>query len=212
MIEFVTLDNANKFTGNPLVDQHKLRFKSIIQRQNWDVPNYREMEFDQYDNPAAKYLIFRDENFVARGVSRLYPTTLPYMLEEVFPHFVTYRDIPKSHNILEGSRFCIDQTLQPDIRKRIAREIVIGYLEAALYFNIEAIVGMMYPAYLRSLFISNGWDIEYLGDIKILADGNKARAALLPVSEDVLAKVRQTTGIYENIVNLGNVNVDSIAA
>jgi N-acyl-L-homoserine lactone synthetase len=74
MIEFVTVENVNQFLGNPLADQHRLRYRSIIERQNWDVPNYCQMEFDQYDNPAAKYLVYRDEKYVARGVSRFYPT------------------------------------------------------------------------------------------------------------------------------------------
>ena len=55
MIEFVTVENVNQFPGNALVAQHRLRYRSIIERQNWDVPNYGKMEFDQYDNPAAKY-------------------------------------------------------------------------------------------------------------------------------------------------------------
>jgi N-acyl-L-homoserine lactone synthetase len=96
MIEFVTVENVNQFSGNALAAQHRLRYRSIIERQKWDVPNYCEMEFDQYDSPAAKYLVYRDDNHVARGVSRFYPTTLPYMLEQLFPHFVTDRDIPKS--------------------------------------------------------------------------------------------------------------------
>ena len=123
--------------------------------------------------------------YVARGVSRFYPTTLPYMLEQLFSHFVTDRDIPKSARVWEGSRFCIDQTLPPLARKRIAGEIVVGYLEAGLRYGIEGIVGLMYPAYWRSLFTSAGWEIEYLGETALLDDGNKARAAWLPVSESI---------------------------
>lgn len=212
MIEFVTLDNIDQFKGNPLAEQHRLRYKNIIQRQRWNVPSYCGMEFDQYDNPAAKYLIFRDEHNVARGVSRFYPTTLPYMLEEVFSHFVTTTTIPKRHDVWEGSRFCIDQTLSPETRKRIAREIVIGYLEVGLQNSITGIVGLMYPAYLRSLFISAGWDIVFLGDPMLLEDGHKARAAWLPVSEAVLAKVRETTGIYESVINQGCSYVEKSAA
>ena len=111
MIEFVTVENMNQFSENALAAQHRLRYRSIIERQEWNVPNYGEMEFDQYDNPAAKYLVYRDEHHVARGVSRFYPTTLPYMLEQLFPHFVTDREMPKSPLVWEGSRFCIDQTL-----------------------------------------------------------------------------------------------------
>jgi acyl homoserine lactone synthase len=132
------------------------------------------------------------------------------MLEQLFSPFVTSRDVPKSPHIWEGSRFCIDQTLPAECRKRIAREIVVAYLEVALLHDIEAIVGLMYPAYWRSLFINAGWEIQYLGEVKLLEDGNKARAAWLPVSEAVLAKVRQTTGIYETVTNLGNNNVENI--
>jgi acyl homoserine lactone synthase len=212
MIEFVTVENVNEFSGNALAAQHRLRYRSIIERQDWDVPNYGEMEFDQYDNPAAKYLVYRDENYIARGVSRFYPTTLRYMLEQLFPHFVTDRDIPKSQHVWEGSRFCIDQTLPPQARKRIAHEIVVGYLETGLRYGIEGIVGLMYPAYWRSLFASAGWEMKFMGEVTLLDDGNKARAAWLPVSESILARVRTTTGIHETIVNFGDVDVRALAA
>jgi acyl homoserine lactone synthase len=212
MIEFVTVENMNQFSGNPLADQHRLRYRSIIERQKWDVPNYCQMEFDQYDNPAAKYLVYRDEKYIARGVSRFYPTTLPYMLEQLFSKFVTEREIPKHPRVWEGSRFCIDQTLPPQARKRIAGEIVVGYLEAGLRYGIEGIVGLMYPAYWRSLFTSAGWEIKYLGETALLDDGNKARAAWLPVSESTLARVRKTTGIHETIVTFGDVDVEVLAA
>jgi len=212
MIEFVTVENMNRFAENALAAQHRLRYRSIIERQKWNVPNYSQMEFDQYDNPAAKYLIYRDKNYVAQGVSRLYPTTLPYMLEQLFSHFVTDRPIPKNPRVWEGSRFCIDQTLPPPVRKRIAQEIVVAYLETCLHHGVEAIVGLMYPAYWRSLFTSAGWDIQYMGEITPLDDGNKARAAWLPVSHTVLANVRKTTGIHETIVDFGDSHGAAAAA
>jgi acyl homoserine lactone synthase len=212
MIEFVTVDNVNRFSGNALAAQHRLRYRSIIQRQEWNVPNYSEMEFDQYDNPAAKYLVYRDETGAARGVSRFYPTTLPYMLEQLFSHFVTDRAVPKSPCVWEGSRFCIDQTLSPAIRKRIAAEIVVGYLETGLRYGLDGIVGLMYPAYWRSLFTGAGWALEYMGETALLDDGNRARAGWLPVSEAVLARVRRTTGIHEPVVNFGDVDVKALAA
>jgi N-acyl-L-homoserine lactone synthetase len=70
----------------------------------------------------------------------------------------------------------------------------------------------MYPAYWRSLFTSAGWEIKYLGETALLDDGNKARAAWLPVSESILARVRKTTGIHETIVTFGDVDVKALAA
>ena len=164
MIEFVTVENVNQFPGNALAAQHRLRYRSIIERQEWDVPNYGEMEFDQYDNPAAKYLVYRDENHMARGVSRFYPTTLSlHAGATVFAFCNRPGRCRKVRRVWEGSRFCIDQTLPPETRKRIAREIVVGYLETGLRYGIEGIVGLMYPAYWRSLFTSAGWEIKYHG-------------------------------------------------
>ena len=125
---------------------------------------------------------------------------------------MTDRPIPKSPRVWEGSRFCIDQTLPPQTRKRIANKIVVAYLETGLRYGIEGIVGLMYPAYWRSLFTSAGWDIKYMGETTLLDDGNKARAAWLPVSESVLARVRRSTGIRETIVNFGDVDVKALAA
>src|ERR1700691_6121840 len=89
MIEFVTVEDMNRFSENAMAAQHRLRYRSIIERQEWNVPNYHEMEFDQYDNPAAKYLVYRDDNYIARGVSRFYPQTFPNMLEQLFSNFLT---------------------------------------------------------------------------------------------------------------------------
>lgn len=80
MVECINTENNHLYFGNALCAQHKLRFESIIQRQKWDVPFIRNMEYDTYDNPAAYYLIKRDTQGNAVGVSRLYPTDRPYML------------------------------------------------------------------------------------------------------------------------------------
>ncbi|PCI97000.1 MAG: hypothetical protein COB14_09540 [Alphaproteobacteria bacterium] len=203
MIEFVDMSNNCNFIGNPILEQHKLRYNAIIERQDWNVPSYKKLEFDQYDNPATKYLIYRDEGDIVRGVSRFYPTTLPYMLEEQFSHFVTDMEIPKNERIWEGSRFCIDNTLNAPSRKKIINEIVVAYLEACLFFDVHSVVGLMYPAYWRGLFIQAGWPIEFIGDVIKLDDGHKARAAILPVSQSILANVRETTGIHYKTVNFG---------
>lgn len=206
MIDFVSLSTVQNFQFNPIEDQHKLRYESIKKRQDWDVPSYEELEFDQYDNPAAKYLVYRDENSIAQGSSRFYPTVLPYMLEESFSNFVTDIDIPKSPQIWEGSRFCVNHKLPPFERKKIINYLVVGYLEAGLHAQIDGIVGLMYPAYWRGIFIQAGWPIEFLGDTMRLDDGHKARAAWLPIEEKILNNVRETTGIFETVLNFGDID------
>lgn len=203
MIECVTLENSHTFSGNPIYEQHRLRYTSIIQRQNWDVPTIREMEYDAYDNPAAFYLIKRDRNGNAVGSSRLYPTDRPYMLQEHFPHLVSKIEMPRTAEVWEGSRFCVDSTLPPEERKQIIQEIVVGYLEFALANQIRSIIGVMYPVYWKNIFVKSGWDVEWIGDIHKSSEGHKIIAGDLKVSKEVLKNVRKVTNIHQSVLNLG---------
>jgi acyl homoserine lactone synthase len=203
MIDCVSISTNHLFAGNPIYEQHRLRHECIVQRQSWKVPTIRNMEYDQYDNPAAYYLVWRDGAGKARGSSRLYPTDRPYMLEEVFPHLVTYVSVPKGPEVWEGSRFCVDAALEPNVRRRIIQEIIIGYLEFGLAHGIARIVGVMCPVYCRNIFVRNGWDVEWLGDVCRSEEGYRIVAGSLVVSKPVLQKVRQKTGIWENVLNFG---------
>ena len=208
MIDCVNISNCDSFVGNPLYEQHKLRFESIIERQNWQIPNVNGMEYDQYDNPAAYYFVKRNATGNAIGVARLYPTDRPYMLSESFSHMVTNINLPHSDKIWEGSRFCVNSKLSPETRKSIIHELVLGYLEFAVANNIEAIVGLMYPVYWKNVFIKSGWDCEWLGDIHKSDEGHKIRAALLPVSKTVLANVRNITGIQAPVLNYPSIETE----
>lgn len=204
MIDCVTLSNCHLFDGNPLYEHHKLRYASIIERQGWEVPTIRDMEYDQYDNPAAYYLVWRDEDGVARGTSRLYPTDRPYMLQEVFSGLVTHSALPCSPRIWEGSRFCVDASLPPAQRRRIIQEIVLSYLEFAERFGIEQIIGVMYPVYWNNIFAKAGWPVQFLGEPQRSAEGHKIVAGTLPISAATLGTVRSVTGIQHQITNFGD--------
>ncbi|MGH1376251.1 MAG: acyl-homoserine-lactone synthase [Alphaproteobacteria bacterium] len=205
MIECVTLENSHKFSGNPLYSQHRLRYESIIKRQNWDVPYVRHMEYDSYDNPVAYYLVKRNVTGQAIGVSRLYPTTRPYMLEEHFPYLITKTDIPKDIETWETTRFCVDSTLDTAERKRVLHELVVSHLEFALKMNIKNIIAVTYPVFWKNIFISSGWNVEWLGDVHKSDEGFKIIAGRLAVSEEVLTHVRHITGIDQPILNFGEV-------
>lgn len=204
MIDCVSIDNCHLFLGNPIREQHRLRYKSIIERQGWNVPTVGEMEYDQYDNPAAQYLVWRDGEGQARGTSRLCPTDRPYMLKEIFSHLVSKVDVPQSSAIWEGSRFCIDPSLPRQMRQRIMQEIILGYLEFGLHRGITAIVGVMFPIYWRNIFVKNGWEVSWIGESCVSEEGHRIIAGWLPVSESVLETVRAKTGIYESVLSYGH--------
>lgn len=201
MVECVTVENSHYYTGNPLYEQHKLRFQSIIKRQNWDVPYVKNMEYDNYDNPAAYYLIKRNGEGKAVGVSRLCSTEKPYMLEEHFPHLITKAPLPKSKDVWETTRFCVDSSLSPQERKQILHHLVVAHLEFAIANNIKQIVAVTYPVFWKNIFINSGWPAEWLGNVHKSKEGFKMIAGRLKVSKMTLDNVRAVTGIQEPILD-----------
>ncbi len=202
-IECVTIATNHLFSGNPIAAQHRLHYRTIIERQSWSVPQYERMEYDQYDNPATTYLVWRDEAGEARGVSRLYPTDRPFMLQEHFSHMVTNESLSCGADVLEGSRFCIDHTLESKQRERVARELILAYLEFGLDHSIARIIGLMYPIYWRNLFIKAGWQPFWLGEATATDDGKRARAGGVIISQANLDTVRNNTGISERVIAYG---------
>jgi N-acyl-L-homoserine lactone synthetase len=194
MLYCVTQENNYYLPSNLLISQHLLRHQAIIERQAWDVPTFQSMEYDQFDNLAATYIIWSDTQGVARGTARLCTTARPYMLKEVFSHLVD-GELPSTDKILEGSRFCVDKTMHPNVRQKIQRELVYGYLEYALAHNCKAIIGVMHPVYWRGLFAKNGWPVEPLGHVHKVDDGKDALAGSLNITVHTLADVQRATGI-----------------
>jgi N-acyl-L-homoserine lactone synthetase len=90
MIDAITWENSHLY-GNALVSQHRLRHRVFVEREGYQVPTYHGLEYDQYDTPAAVYLVWRDEKGEARGISRLIPTERPYMIRDIWSDFVTAR-------------------------------------------------------------------------------------------------------------------------
>lgn len=204
MIECFNMKTSHLFSGNILASQFRLRYRLNVERQDWSVPSWEnEFEYDQYDNPSTMYFVWRDEDGVVRGCQRLYPTERPYMLQEVFSFLVTNREIPKHKTVWEGSRICVDTELPAELRRRIIHELAVAYLEFAMSKGIESIIGVMLPAYWKSVYINSGWNPVWFGEVARLDNGDRVRAGGLPVSEDVMSNVRNVTGIYETILNYG---------
>jgi hypothetical protein len=59
--------------------------------------------------------------------------------------------------------------------------------------GVETIVGVVPPAYCRSIFIRNGWELEWPGEVGRSIEGHGILAGALTVSEAVLRGVREKT-------------------
>jgi N-acyl-L-homoserine lactone synthetase len=202
MLSMVNFENSYKF-GSVMKDLFQLRYEQFFERQNYETYVKGTSEFDRYDTYATNYIVYRDKNNKVLGTSRKSPTTLPYMIEEIWP-FLIKRKLPKSENIWESSRFCVDKKLPHEMRK----EVLINLIAAGQLFginnNIEYFVGVMHPAIWRSVFIKNGWSVEALGDVHTLNDGSKVMAAKMPVSRKIMDNI-----LHKNHLNLENVKLNA---
>lgn len=201
MILCISTDNCHLYPKNYLVEQHSLRYREVIQKENWeDVYVFNQMEFDQYDNIATEYLVaLKDDEVV--GVCRLYPTTLPFMLQQSFTYLFD-QEIPTSAKILEASRLVLDRSkLTKEERKPIVEKLVLAYMERGLQLGIDAYIGFMLPKIWDSTFLRAGWDVEWLGLPYLLPNNvDIVRAGLMPVSTNMEKRIRETINIHTPII------------
>jgi acyl homoserine lactone synthase len=156
------------------------------------------MEYDQFDTPAAYYLVWRDEWKVVRGVARLSPTECPYMLQDIFSNLIASNNFPKTNRVWEGTRFGIDQTMDTTTRHKILLELIYACLEFGLQNGIDEYWVLM-PVFILRTFQRMGCTINFLGE-PTLIDGSKVVAATALVTQDILQNVQMKTGLNRRIL------------
>lgn len=199
MITAVSIENAHYY-GDILPSLFRLRYHGFKERQNYDVPSFNGMEFDAYDTPATTYLVWRDEDRVARGCARLVPTTMPYMIEQVWPQIVGHHGLPKHPDIWEASRMCIDKTMPVHQRRRIHAEIVCALQEFGISRSIDWMIGVMTLPIWRSVFVNAGWPIEFLGPPLELGPRESILCGKMKISSHILEAVRRKFSINEDVL------------
>ncbi len=199
MIEAITLETAH-LLGDALPMMFRLRHKLFIERQDYKTPTLRGMEWDQYDTPAAVYLLWRDDAGAVRGVARLIPTTFPYMIKELWPNLVENTELPARPDVWELSRMGVDRDLPAEQRRRAADELMCACAEFALHNGISAFL-MVTHMHLIKASVAAGWQSEALGQACRLGRFPVVAARTL-ISEEALAKARRSYGITQPVLRI----------
>ncbi|GBQ31146.1 acyl-homoserine-lactone synthase [Gluconacetobacter sacchari] len=198
MIDLLTLETAH-YMGTALRDQYRFRYKQFVMREKWDVPSYRGMEYDQFDTPAAAYLVWRDDEGSVRGLVRLLPTIRPYMTESLWPELIPDTGAPRSPDIWENTRFGVDGDLPAAVRKQVSAELIVASIEFALSQQISAYLIVSPRAVLDRTLPRAGLRPE-VQKSAVLASGHAVSSAYVQVSEDVLVAVRRRLGLTHAIL------------
>lgn len=175
MIEAFSLAGAHRFQ-DALASQARLRHEVFVKLRGLPHSSYDGLEFDEFDTPAAKYLVWRDEGRTVRGLARLLPTTRPYMLKTYWPHLVADGDLPSSAGIVEVTRVCVDKSLDPCLRRTVFPELLCAIQQILASSGGIGMIGVT-REHLLSHFIRSG--IRWLGPPDEI-EGETERAFFVP--------------------------------
>lgn len=179
--------------GETWISHHRLRHRLFIERQGWDVPTVRGLEHDEFDTPAAQYLVWTDEAGEARGVARLIPTMRPYMLKKLWPDMIA-GELPQSDSVWEATRFGCDQSLGSPTRRKAVAEILCAMQEFGIMHGIERYLAVMPVRLLQCVVVKAGCQVSVLGPAQRVGRFPTV-AAYLTVSAEVLGELRRRAAL-----------------
>jgi acyl homoserine lactone synthase len=196
-----TLIQSQDFADNRSILEaaFRLRKKVFHDQLGWDVKICGNMEFDEYDNDNAQYLVWcSPDREKLYGLIRLLPTTAPTLLYDVFGETHNYAPELIGNDIFEGTRMCLDEELVAQDFPTLApgagfNLLFLSLCEASLALGVRRLVSNFEPAMSR-VYRRAGLDYVMHGK----ADGYGARAvccASFEVSMPVLQKMRRTIGV-----------------
>jgi acyl-homoserine lactone synthase len=188
LVHVVTRDNRDLY-GDLLESFFRLRHDVFVGERGWSAlarPDGREI--DAYDDGNAVYLLAVDGGRLVGG-QRLYPTRLPHMLSEVFPHLAS-RGLPRQDHVFEWTRYFV-------VRERRMGRTDCRLLAALQAFCLEegitevtAVVEMWWlPRWHQA-----GFKVRPLG-LPATVDGEPCIAAAVAIDEESLGAVQRLAGV-----------------
>lgn len=97
----------DELTGKHSHELYRLRKKTFSDRLGWDVVCKQDMEFDEFDNPATRYILGFCQQQLVCSV-RFTGLEQPNMITHTFRHCFEEMTLPPDG--IESSRFFVDKT------------------------------------------------------------------------------------------------------
>ncbi len=187
-IHVVTRENRASY-AHSLRQYLRLRHEVFVKERGWkDLASPDGLEIDAYDNEHATYLLAIDGERVVGG-QRLYPTALPHMISEVFPH-LAQRGILQASNVFEWTRYFVikeRRTGRTDCR------LLAGIQEYCLEEDIAEVTAVVEMWWLPR-WQQVGFKVRPLG-LPHTIEGQPCIAAAIQISQESLDHVRRFAGL-----------------
>jgi len=172
----------------------RARKEVFIDLLKWDLPALAgEFEVDQFDDPAADYLILLGSDREHRASTRLLRTDRPHLLGDLYPHLCA-GPVPAGPTIREITRFCLDRHHRASERRSARNQLVSALADYALVQGITAYTGVAEVAWFEQIR-RFGWNCAALG--QPVQQGREWLTALhIAIDSDTIDRLRQG-GVYE---------------
>jgi acyl-homoserine lactone synthase len=181
---------------NQLEEMYRIRHDIYVGRRGWKAlarPDGRDI--DQFDKEDTVYLLGIDEMGRVCSGLRLNPTTGPHLINTLFPHAVTRRDIPVGDNIYEFTRyFVVSERVERMKRRQAAGELLVAMFEFGLAIGLTHI-SLLCDAFFLSTALEMRWKVEPLGLPTPYEEGT-CIAILFEVSHAVADSTREVRGVF----------------
>ncbi|RXG93474.1 GNAT family N-acetyltransferase [Bradyrhizobium zhanjiangense] len=197
---------VNRHLYEDVLEQYfRVRHEIFVEERKWEAlrkPDGREI--DSYDNEDAVYLLALENRRVLGG-SRLYPTTRPTMMSEVFPHLAAVRGCPSDPLVWEWSRFFVSRERRDGA---FNLQLMAAAQEFCLDQGIERLCLVMETWWLPR-FNDIGFIVTPLG-LPALVENSWTMAATIEVRQESLDVVRDRIGMT-SVVQQDGPRIDCIA-
>ncbi len=157
-LSFENFHNHGELFGNLF----RARKQSFIVQKNWDLPEAMDMEYDQYDTPASRWIAIHEGGKIYAGI-RLTPTTThcgiySYMIRDAqqgllssLPQDLLYENAPVNEQTWESSRVFVAHDTPQRIRRRVHAHLVATMLKGAREQGASHLVGIIAATWPRWL-------------------------------------------------------------
>jgi acyl-homoserine lactone synthase len=204
MIHAITALNRHLYED--VIEQHfRIRHDIVVEERKWEALRRPDgLEIDSYDNEDTVYLLALEGRRVLGGF-RLYPTTKPSMMSEVFPYLAAVRGYPEDPLIWECSRYFV----LPARREGILN---LQLLAAAQEFCLDHGITQMsviVETWWLPRFHETGFVVKPLG-LPALIENAWTMAALLEVSHDTVGVLHERMGV-SSVLRQEGPRLDAVA-
>jgi acyl homoserine lactone synthase len=188
-MQSTTISFGNMHThGELFANLLRARRKSFILQKKWDLHEADEMEYDQYDTPASRWIAVHKDGEILAGI-RLTPTTArcgiySYMIRDAqkgllasIPSNLLSFEAPVSLDVWESSRVFVAQSVPSNLRIQVQASLMQEMITAARELGTKQVLGLVPGVWLRWAR-RLGLDAEAAGP-KMEIEGSSNQVALM---------------------------------